>query len=96
MFVLLGVVFIAYEGTSALSGLYEENGAEDLAFAAEGWVNSFASNIPDALVLVIVLAAALAAAVTAVLRRRKPPGPTDASSDVEGFAERKRLDRTNR
>src|SRR5215211_7623878 len=34
MFILLGTLFIAYEGTSALSGLYESNGATDLAFAA--------------------------------------------------------------
>ncbi|MCA1731915.1 MAG: cytochrome c biogenesis CcdA family protein, partial [Actinobacteria bacterium] len=42
IFVLLGVVFIAYEGTSALSGLYEENGVVDLSYTAEGWANSLA------------------------------------------------------
>lgn len=43
MFVILGVMFVAYEGTSALSGLYESNGATDLAFAAQ----VRASSIPD-------------------------------------------------
>lgn len=35
MFVVLGVVFIAYEGTSALSGLYVAIGTEELAYDAE-------------------------------------------------------------
>ena len=54
MFVALGVVFIAYEGTSALSGLYESRGATDAIFAAEQWTNSFAQNLPVAAVLVTV------------------------------------------
>jgi hypothetical protein len=99
MFVVLGVVFVAYEGTSALSGLYEENGAEDLAYAAEGWVSSFSRSVPDALVLAVVLGAALAAVATAVLRRRRrePRGLTGAKDEgVEEFAEGKRPDRANR
>lgn len=35
MFVALGTVFIAYEGTSALSGVYAALGTEELAYAAE-------------------------------------------------------------
>lgn len=34
MFVVLGVVFIVYEGTSALSGVYVALGTEDLAYSA--------------------------------------------------------------
>ena len=71
MFVLLGTVFIAYEGTSALSGLYEENGAVDLAYAAELWANSLAGSILDALVLAVALSLAVAAYAR---RRRKPRG----------------------
>jgi hypothetical protein len=71
MFVLLGAVFIAYEGTSALSGLYEERGAVDLAYAAEGWASSLANSVPDVLVLAAVLVVAALALVAAVLRRRK-------------------------
>ena len=76
MFVLLGTIFIAYEGTSALSGLYEENGAVDLAYAAELWANSLAGSILDALVLAATLAVALSLAVAAYARRRRKPRGT--------------------
>jgi hypothetical protein len=74
MFVLLGTVFIAYEGTSALSGLYEENGAVDLAYAAELWANSLAGSILDTLVLAALAVALSLAAAAYVRRRRKPRG----------------------
>ena len=82
LFILLGVVFIAYEGTSALSGLYEAYGAEDLAYATEARASSIARSIPDILVLAVALAAALALAA-AVLgrRRRKPRGASDANDN---------------
>ena len=70
MFVLLGTVFVAYEGTSALSGLYEENGAVDVTYAAEQWASSLARSIPDVLVLAVVLAAALLLAFVAYGHRR--------------------------
>src|SRR5918998_5760735 len=73
LFILLGVVFIAYEGTSALSGLYEAYGAEDLAYAAEARVSSIARSIPDLLVLAVALAAALALAISSLGRRRRKP-----------------------
>jgi cytochrome c biogenesis protein CcdA len=82
MFVLLGVIFIAYEGTSALSGLYEAYGAMNLAYAAEQWANSFARSVPDALVLAAILATALLLAITAYKRRRhKPPSASDSAND---------------
>ena len=84
MFILLGALFIAYQGTSALSGLYEENGALDLSYAAERWANSLARSVPDTLVLVVALAATLGLALAAYMRRRKkklPPGANDATSD---------------
>jgi len=71
MFIVLGAVFIAYEGTSALAGLYEENGAVDIAFAAERWASSLARSIPDALVLAILLVGALALALVAYGRRKR-------------------------
>jgi cytochrome c biogenesis protein CcdA len=90
MFVLLGVIFIAYEGTSALSGLYEENGAVDLTYAAERWLSSFANSVPDALVLAGALAAALILAGTVLGRRQsKPRGSTGTSDSVEEFADEK-------
>jgi hypothetical protein len=81
MFVLLGVVFIAYEGTSALSGLYEENGAVEVAFAAEQWARSIASNVPDALVLAVVLAVTLAL-VIAAYNRRKPRNASTGKAKI--------------
>ena len=73
MFVLLGTLFIAYEGTSALSGLYESNGATDLAFAAQTWAGDVARRIPGT-VLVVALVALLAALI---LRGRLRRGGTE-------------------
>jgi thiol:disulfide interchange protein len=98
LFILLGVVFIAYEGTSALSGLYEAYGAEDLAYAAEERVSSIARSIPDLLVLAVALAVALALAISSLgRRRRKPRGVPEAhDNSIEGFAGKERADRANR
>jgi len=75
MFILLGTLFIAYEGTSALSGLYESSGATDLAFAAEQWAGEVARRIPGAPLL-----AALAAALLLRWRlRRGAAGRADES-----------------
>lgn len=75
MFVLLGVVFIAYEGTTALTGFYASRGAEDLALAAERWAGAVARAVPDALVLGVL--AALVAAFVVYRRfsgKKKGPG----------------------
>ncbi len=56
MFVGLGVLFIAYEGTTALTGFYAPRGVEDLALAAERWAGSVARAVPDALVLALLAA----------------------------------------
>jgi cytochrome c biogenesis protein CcdA len=91
MFILLGVVFIAYEGTSALSGLYEENGAVDLAYGAEQWTKSLASTVPDALVLAIAFAAALLLALR-TYRRRQCKVREVTNDGAEEVNRRKRLD----
>lgn len=77
MFVILGVLFIAYEGTSALSGLYESSGAADLALAAERWANGLPGWVtgPAPLVALAVLGAAFV--LRLFLRRedrKKPAG----------------------
>ena len=60
LFITLGVLFIAYNGTSALSGFYEANGATDLAFAADRWAGGLAGRVPGALAIaLLVLAASL-------------------------------------
>ena len=79
MFVLLGVLFIAYEGTSALSGLYESSGATDLALAAEQWINNTAPWIPTA----AIVAALAVLLIWGWLRRG---GSKDASGKDEDFA----------
>jgi cytochrome c biogenesis protein CcdA len=45
MFVAIGVLFIVYEGTSGLEGLYASGGATDLAFSVERWVETFSESI---------------------------------------------------
>jgi cytochrome c biogenesis protein CcdA len=66
MFILLGTLFIAYEGTSDLAGLYDSNGATNLAFAAQQWANGIARRVPG-----MALLAGLAAFVAALLLRRR-------------------------
>jgi cytochrome c biogenesis protein CcdA len=98
MFVLLGAVFIAYEGTSALSSLYEEKGAVDLAYAAERQASSLAGSVPDVLVLTVVLAVALLLVVSYRKRRRRGEPSSLAANDgvEEEFAGGKRPDKASR
>jgi cytochrome c biogenesis protein CcdA len=96
MFVVLGALFIAYEGTSALSGLYEENGAVDIAFAAESWAGSLARSIPDVLVLAVLLVATLSLALLAYRRRRrKPLGVTEDVKESDEERSSRSSDRTH-
>ncbi len=95
MFIVLGAVFIAYEGTSALSGLYEENGAVDIAFAAERWASSLAGSIPDALVLAAVLITALALALALYGRRTQRNRRADNEGPGE-ITEERQPDMTKR
>jgi cytochrome c biogenesis protein CcdA len=85
MFVVLGALFIAFEGTSALSGLYESNGATDLAFAAQQWAGNVARKIPGAAILA-VLATLLAALLLRGRLRRS--GSKDTSDDRAYTAKR--------
>ena len=94
MFVLLGVVFIAYQGTSALSGLYEENGAVDLAYATEEWSSSFARSVPDA--LVFALAVVLTLGVIAAQRWRGSRDPTGGNPSAKKATRRGRPPQGNR
>ena len=69
MFILLGGLFIVFEGTSALEGFYADVGATDLAFATERWVNTLSESAPISLILA-VLAVLLASVVLYRLSRR--------------------------
>lgn len=84
MFVALGVVFIAYEGTSALSGLYESRGATDAVFAAEQWSNNLAQSLPVAAVLVTVGAVLASVLAYKILSGRSTATAKDQPRDGDG------------
>ena len=69
MFIVLGTLFIAFQGTSALEGFYAANGATDLAFAAERWVNGLAESAPIAVMLALAAILFAAFVLYKVLRR---------------------------
>ena len=75
MFIAIGVLFIVFEGTSALEGLYASRGATDLAFAAEWWVNGVAESVPLSLALAVG-AVLLAGFVLYRRTRRGGKGPS--------------------
>ncbi|HET7272936.1 MAG TPA: cytochrome c biogenesis CcdA family protein [Rubrobacter sp.] len=54
LFVAIGILFIVFEGTSALEGLYDSGGATDLAFTVERWVSSASESFPVSLTLVLL------------------------------------------
>ena len=54
MFVAIGVLFIAFEGTSGLEGLYATGGATDLAFTAEQWVEAASERVPVSVSLAVL------------------------------------------
>lgn len=74
MFILLGTVFIVYQGTTAFEGFYDTNGATDLAFAAQQWATNLAESGPTSLI-VLVLALLLASFLLyrGFQRRKKRP-----------------------
>ncbi|MFC9118452.1 cytochrome c biogenesis CcdA family protein [Streptomyces sp. NPDC057067] len=67
LFVGLGALFLAYDGTTALPGLLDV----DRAFAVEQWARRLGERVPDAAALTgLVAVVALGVAVQAVRRRR--------------------------
>ncbi len=83
MFVAIGILFIVFEGTSALEGLYASRGATDLAFAVERWVSGVAESVPLSLALAVV--AVLIAGVLLYQRtRRDSKGPGKDPAGHEG------------
>ncbi|MGH3148100.1 MAG: cytochrome c biogenesis CcdA family protein [Rubrobacter sp.] len=86
MFVVLGVAFIVYEGTSSLEGLYERTGVTGLALYAEERVGTLTRGVPDWVTLA-ALVVALALAVGLALRRRVR-GKKEAGQDRGKVLER--------
>ncbi len=71
LFIAIGVLFIVYEGTSALEGVYAANGATELAFATQQWVGGFAGNPFVAGAFVVLVLLGIAYAVFRWTRNRK-------------------------
>lgn len=77
-FILLGLLFLLFDGASALPGLLDV----DAEYAAERWVSRISSGVSDAAVL--LLSAAVIAAVILVVRlRRRTPSPGGADEGIE-------------
>jgi cytochrome c biogenesis protein CcdA len=49
LFILLGLSFIGFQGSSGLSGLYSDLGLDELGFRAQLWVADAAGRVPEAL-----------------------------------------------
>ena len=73
MFVLLGVLFIVFEGTSALAGLYESSGAAGLAFAAEEWASGLTGGTASAVLIGVAVLLVAALVLRRFSRRGKKP-----------------------
>ena len=71
MFVAIGVLFIVFEGTSALEGLYASGGATDLAFAVERWVSGVSERFPVSVTLAVLAVMLTGLLVYRLTRRRK-------------------------
>ncbi len=76
MFVAVGVLFIVFEGTSGLEGLYASGGATDLAFSVERWVGTFSESLPISVPLA-VLGLLFAGFLAYRLSRRRKKKPAE-------------------
>ncbi len=73
MFIAVGVLFIVFEGTSGLEGLYTAGGATDLAFAAERWVDAASERLPVSVALAVLGVLFAGFLIFKLFRRRKRP-----------------------
>ena len=71
MFIAIGVMFIYFEGTSALEGLYASGGATDLAFTVERWVSRATESVTISVVLAVLSVLLAGFLVYRYSRRRK-------------------------
>lgn len=69
LFILLGVVFIAFQGSSGLSGFYADFGLGELGYAAQDWVTARLAPVSDAVWLALL--GALVAATWLVRHARR-------------------------
>ena len=71
MFVAVGVLFIVFEGTSGLEGLYASGGATDLAYFVERWAGAFSERVPTSVALPVLGSLVAGFLVYGLSRRRK-------------------------
>ncbi|MER5304861.1 cytochrome c biogenesis CcdA family protein [Streptomyces lasiicapitis] len=74
-FVLLGALFLAYDGAAALPGLLNE----DDSFAVQEWAGQVADSVPDWVLLVGVV---VVAGVVFLARRRTATTPSEPEADA--------------
>jgi cytochrome c biogenesis protein CcdA len=73
MFVAIGVLFIAFEGTSGLESLYASGGATDLAFSVERWVEAVSERVPITVTLAVLGVLFAGYLIYRLSQRRKKP-----------------------
>ncbi|WCD87659.1 hypothetical protein KPP03845_104048 [Streptomyces xanthophaeus] len=78
-FIILGVLFLVYDGASALPGLLDV----DDSFAVEQWVRSFADAVPDWALLGLVAAGATAVGLVQWRRRARSTEPAGPAAEAE-------------
>jgi hypothetical protein len=71
LLILLGGSLVAFQGSSALSGLYDDLGLAELGFRIQTWILDHASSSADALGLVLALLI-LSGVVARRVQRRGP------------------------
>ena len=78
MFIILGLAFIAFQGSNAFSGIYEDFGASDFSAELETVFNDLVRSQGDAITLVgLGLVVALAVGVAVRVWRGRSDGPSD-------------------
>ncbi len=82
MFIVLGVVFIALQGTNALAGTYESLGFTELSFQADEWVRGATGWIPDGVIFAALGLLPVSGLVYAY-RRLRPPDDDDLDEEEE-------------
>jgi cytochrome c biogenesis protein CcdA len=83
MFILLGTLFVAFQGTSALEGVYTALGATDLALATERWVNDLSESLPLS-VMLAALAVLFSGLILYKVLRRLPRRGKKRPADHKG------------
>ena len=80
LFVVIGVLFLAFDGTAWITGAFGLGDTVELEFAAQSWISSVVDARIDVVVLVMV---AVAAAVVLVRRLRRRAPADDAPERVD-------------